>query len=134
MAMSKSVLAASAATVHQPRGSDDNSEQAKAGRTTLRMALLRHECPELPACPIHGKNPCDCHPCDSPVHADDMALLDEALRAFGLIYQPRNTHRVCEVCGIPKPQRQFNATTHDRCNKCVVEAAHARREAEDGNA
>ena len=125
MAISRSVLEAGNATLYKPVGSAEDVERGKAARTLLRMALGRHTCPALPACPTHGRKPCDCNPCTDPNHAADKALADEARRAFGLVDEPRATHRICDRCRKSKALSQFGSTHHDTCKSCQVEAKHA---------
>jgi len=73
-------------TLHMPRASQDveEAERGQAARTVVRMLLGRHSCPRLPACPTHGRELCDCHPCNDPRHDDDAAHAAEAVRAHGL--------------------------------------------------
>jgi hypothetical protein len=73
-------------TLHMPRASQEveEAERGKAARTVVRMLLGRHSCPQLLACPAHGRERCDCEPCHHPAHAEDAALAGEALRSFGL--------------------------------------------------
>jgi hypothetical protein len=125
MAMSRSVIDASNATLYKPVGTAEDVERAKAERTLLRLALGRHACPALPACPEHGRQVCDCNPCLHPDHAADRAGADDARKAVGLLDDPRATHRTCDVCGKTKAQSQFGSTHHDTCKGCQVEAKRA---------
>jgi hypothetical protein len=72
--------------LHMPLASQDaeEAERGKAARTVVRMLLGRHNCPRLPACPTHGRELCDCHPCNDPRHHEGAAVAADAVRALGL--------------------------------------------------
>ncbi|WP_144070232.1 hypothetical protein [Nonomuraea indica] len=128
-------LHAASLTLHQPRADQDAeaAEHAKAGRSMVRLALGRHDCVLLPACPAHGRELCGCVTCDNPAHAGDVDLLDLALKASGLRDEPRDTHRDCSVCHKPRRLDRF-AHASDVCKYCQADAKAARKEADHGHA
>jgi hypothetical protein len=117
------------ATLYRPRGYEDAEaeERAKAGRQVLRLVLAGHDCAALPACPDHGRDVCDCHPCLHPDHADDMALALEALETFGLKDADALTRR-CSTCHLVKNADRF-PNGKETCKTCLYRRSKAAREA-----
>lgn len=117
------------AVLLRPRAAQDVEEQerATAARMAVRMAFSRHSCPLLDACPQHGRELCDCSPCTSAQHADDVALAVEALQALGLTETAAITRMVCSTCHRSKPLSKFSKRT-TTCKDCLS-AKKAAREA-----
>ncbi|MFI6594924.1 hypothetical protein ACIBHX_01680 [Nonomuraea sp. NPDC050536] len=93
-------------------------EAGTAGRVAIRIALERHACVALPACQVHGQDPCDCNPCVDPRHEGDLALVEELLRAVDL--KPEQTdRRWCARCKHVRPVEEFQSA-QDTCNACLT--------------
>ena len=125
--VSAAVHRAADAALYRPRSSGDaeETERLTTIRQVIRMALGRHNCARLPACPAHGQDRCDCNPCRHPQHGDDMALAAGALRALGLADEARTTHLTCGTCHRSKAVSQFSAR-HQTCKSCLSEKKAAR--------
>ena len=125
--VSPTVQIAANAALHQPRGSAEveEAERLTTIRQVIRMALGRHDCAKLPACPAHGQVQCECNPCRHPQHADDMALAAGTLRGLGLVDESRSTHLMCGTCHRSKAVSQFSAR-HQTCKSCLSSKKAAR--------
>lgn len=115
------------AALYRPRSSGDAeaAEHRTTIRQVIRMALGRHDCARLPACPAHGQARCNCNPCRHPQHGNDMALAAATLRAFGLVDESRITHLMCGTCHKSKALSQFSAT-NQTCKGCLSSKKAAR--------
>lgn len=96
------------------------AERSKAARSVVRLALGRHACPALAACPVHGRDVCGCAPCSDQRHQVDAESVLPALRLLGLAEDLPRTSRKCHACKKPKPLSAFTErATCDEC--CAVE-------------
>jgi hypothetical protein len=125
--VSAAVHRAADAALYRPRspGDAEEAERLTTIRQVIRMALGRHDCARLPACPEHGQGRCACNPCRHPQHGDDAALAAASLRALGLVDESRITHLTCGTCHRSKALSQF-AARHQTCKGCLTEKKAAR--------
>jgi hypothetical protein len=110
------------AVLHRPRGYEDAEavERGKAARSVIQMALGRHNCAKLPACPEHGKAVCECVPCLDPRHVEDLQRAREALQAFGLAEMAPAADLTCSTCHKVKP-RSCYSKSNQTCRACLSE-------------
>lgn len=125
--VSAAVHRAADAALYRPRSSGDveEAERLTTIRQVIRMALGRHDCARLPACPAHGQGRCKCNPCRHPRHGDDVALAAGTLRGLGLVDESRTTHLMCGTCHRSKAVSQFSGT-NQTCKGCLSEKKAAR--------
>lgn len=119
---------ASSFTVHRPPADQATAELRAAGRTTFRLILGAHDCTDLPACPVHGQDPCGCNPCTHPDHAGDVELAALALEAIGVRDTQRAERRTCTGCGKDQAISRYARNSYV-CKDCLA----ARKNAEEAD-
>lgn len=125
------------ALLYRPRTREDTAgeEARRAARVVVRLALGRHNCPRLTRCDVHGDAVCDCRPCTSKQHEDDVAFALAALRVAGLAEAGPRGERHCAQCHQAKPESAYSER-RAICQECrreytnpagtpVKEAPHA---------
>lgn len=114
-----SILGNADALLMHRRGDEDAEarELTQVRRVVVRMALGRHACPELPACPTHGQAACSCTPCTHPGHGDDLRAGAETLRLLGLADADLGPRRTCQGCKRSVPSADL-ATREDGQSRC----------------